>query len=116
MKNSIILAHRSVHHVRDTIARGRRFRTALRTREICRSRYGQYRGGRDALSAPQYCRCERLPDLEPGQELARVRVYSYCIHAALSNAIVTIDRPAVTAYAAAHGLRTDEFQHQGRRQ
>jgi UrcA family protein len=47
-------------------------------------------------------------DLEPGRELARVRVYSYCIHTALSNAIVTIDRPAVTAYAAAHGLRTDE--------
>ena len=43
-------------------------------------------------------------DLEPGRELARVRVYKNCIHAALSDAIVTIDRPAVTAYAAAHGV------------
>jgi len=43
-------------------------------------------------------------DLEPGAELARVRVYVSCIHTALSNAIVTINRPAVTAYAAAHGV------------
>lgn len=45
-------------------------------------------------------------DLEPGRELARVRVYASCMHAALSNAIVTINRPAVTAYAAAHGVST----------
>ncbi len=47
-------------------------------------------------------------DLEPGRELARVRVYTDCIHTALSNAIVKINRPAVTAYAAAHGVPTGD--------
>jgi len=42
-------------------------------------------------------------DLEPGKELARVAKYHDCMHTALSNAIVNVDRPAVTAYAAAHG-------------
>jgi UrcA family protein len=43
-------------------------------------------------------------DLEPGRELARVRAYADCMHTALSNAIVKVGRPAVTAYAAAHGM------------
>jgi len=47
-------------------------------------------------------------DLEPGQELARRRVYANCIQAALSNAIVKIDRPAVTTYAVAHGVPVGE--------
>ncbi len=57
--------------------------------------------GRLSSAAKSVCQ-----DLEPGRELARVRVYKDCIHAALSDAIVTIDRPAVTAYAAAHGVLT----------
>jgi len=42
-------------------------------------------------------------DLE-GQELARKLVYANCIQTALSNAIVKVDRPAVTTYAVAHGV------------
>ncbi len=45
-------------------------------------------------------------DLEPGRELARLRVYNFCVHTALSDSIVKINRPAVTAYAAAHGVQT----------
>jgi UrcA family protein len=45
-------------------------------------------------------------DLEPGRQLARVRAYSSCVHTALSNAIVKVDRPVLTAYAAAHGTPT----------
>ncbi len=47
-------------------------------------------------------------DLEPGRELARVSRYTSCVHTALSEAIVTIDRPAVSAYAAAPGLPTGD--------
>jgi UrcA family protein len=47
-------------------------------------------------------------DLEPGRELARVRPYTACIHMALSNAIVKVNRPTVTAYAAAHGMPTED--------
>jgi UrcA family protein len=47
-------------------------------------------------------------DLEPGGELTRVRVYAYCMHTALGNAIDTINRPVVTAYAAAHGVPTGD--------
>ncbi len=47
-------------------------------------------------------------DLDPGRELARVPLYASCIHTALSTAIVKINRPAVTAYAAAHGLPTGD--------
>ena len=43
-------------------------------------------------------------DLEPGKELARVGVYVNCIQAALGTAIVKVDRPPLTAYAAAHGV------------
>jgi UrcA family protein len=47
-------------------------------------------------------------DLEPGMELSRVPAYANCMHTALSNAIVKVDRPAVTAYAAAHGVPTGD--------
>jgi len=47
-------------------------------------------------------------DLDPGMVLARKAVYAKCIGTALSNAIVKVDRPAVTAYAAAHGVQTGE--------
>jgi len=43
-------------------------------------------------------------DLEPGRELPRMWAYANCIQTALSNAIVKLDRPAVTAYAVAHGV------------
>jgi len=43
-------------------------------------------------------------DLEPGKELARMRAYANCMQTALSNAVVKVDRPAVTAYAVAHGV------------
>jgi UrcA family protein len=45
-------------------------------------------------------------DLEPGKELARLRVYTSCIQTALGAAIVKVDRPALTAYAAAQGMAT----------
>jgi UrcA family protein len=44
--------------------------------------------------------------LEPGKELARVWAYTDCVHTAMSNAIIKVNRPAVTAYAAAHGMPT----------
>jgi UrcA family protein len=47
-------------------------------------------------------------DLEPGRELARVQGYINCVQTALSNAIVKVDRPALSLYAAAHGLPTGD--------
>jgi UrcA family protein len=41
--------------------------------------------------------------LEPQKQLARVWAYNECLHTALSNAIVKVNRPSVTVYAAAHG-------------
>jgi UrcA family protein len=43
-------------------------------------------------------------DLDPGLRLAMKQRYNSCIHLALGNAIVRLDRPAVTAYAAARGF------------
>jgi UrcA family protein len=43
-------------------------------------------------------------DLKPGRSLALMRPYANCVHVALSNAVADINRPAVTAYAAAHGV------------
>ena len=43
-------------------------------------------------------------DLEPGRSLALMRPYANCMHVVLSNAVADINRPAVTAYAAAHGV------------
>ncbi len=42
-------------------------------------------------------------DLQPGRQLALMQPYASCVQLALGNAIVKIDRPAVTAYAAARG-------------
>src|SRR5271165_695308 len=47
-------------------------------------------------------------NLEPGKEFARTRAYTDCLHMALVNAIVKVDRPALTAYAAAHGMPTGD--------
>jgi len=48
-------------------------------------------------------------DLEPGLlRLALKEPYTSCVHLALGNAIVKIDRPTVTAYAAAHGFFAGE--------
>jgi UrcA family protein len=44
-------------------------------------------------------------DLKPGRQLALMERYANCVHQAISAAIVEVDRPAVTAYAAAHGFR-----------
>ena len=43
-------------------------------------------------------------DLQPGRSLALLRPYANCVHVALSNAVADINRPAVTDYAAAHGV------------
>jgi UrcA family protein len=42
--------------------------------------------------------------LEPDKQLSRVWGYNECLHTAMSNAIVKINRPAVAEYAAAHGV------------
>ena len=47
-------------------------------------------------------------DLEPGRSLALMKPYANCVHDALSNAVAHINRPAVTAYAAAHGVLTGD--------
>ncbi|MDB6090374.1 MAG: hypothetical protein JWN85_3158 [Gammaproteobacteria bacterium] len=47
-------------------------------------------------------------DLEPGRSLARRQPYANCVHAALARAVAEIDRPAVTAYAAAHWVLPGE--------
>ncbi len=43
-------------------------------------------------------------DLEPGRELARMSAYANCMQTALGNAVVKVARPALTAYAVAHGV------------
>ncbi len=43
-------------------------------------------------------------DLEPGGRLDLISRYAGCIHFALGNAIVKLDRPTLTAYAAARGF------------
>jgi UrcA family protein len=43
-------------------------------------------------------------DLEPGRSLGLMSVYNSCIQKALSNAVADVDRPAVSAYAAARGV------------
>jgi UrcA family protein len=55
------------------------------------------------IAAASVCR-----GLEPGKQLARVWAYNGCLHTALSNAIVKVNRPTVTAYAAAHGMPTGD--------
>jgi UrcA family protein len=46
-------------------------------------------------------------DLEPGRSLGLMRPYDDCVHSALGNAVAKVDRPAVTAYAAARGIVAD---------
>jgi UrcA family protein len=43
-------------------------------------------------------------DFEPGRSLALMSSYNNCIHKALGNAVADVDRPAVSAYAAARGV------------
>jgi len=50
-------------------------------------------------AAERVCR-----DLEPGRSLALMPLYDNCVHVALSNAVAEVNRPAVTAYAAARGV------------
>jgi UrcA family protein len=42
-------------------------------------------------------------DLEPGRQVALMEPYANCLHQAIGNAVAKVDRPAVTAYAVAHG-------------
>jgi UrcA family protein len=43
-------------------------------------------------------------DLDPYRQLVRQEAYTKCIETAVGDAIVTIDRPAVTAYAEKRGV------------
>ena len=47
--------------------------------------------------------------VEPNVALAVKHPYTRCVRNALSNAIVAINRPAVTAYAAEHGIFQEEY-------
>jgi UrcA family protein len=46
--------------------------------------------------------------LESSKQLSQVWGYTDCMRKAMSAAVVKVDRPAVTAYAAAHGTPTVE--------
>jgi UrcA family protein len=52
-----------------------------------------------ANAAKNVCR-----ELEPGRSLGLMRPYNTCVHNAISNAVADVDRPAVSAYAAARGV------------
>jgi len=41
--------------------------------------------------------------LDPGRSLELLPAYANCVHVAVSDAIAKVNRPALTAYAAAHG-------------
>jgi UrcA family protein len=43
-------------------------------------------------------------DLEPGRELSLSRAYAACVHEAIVKAVADIGRPALTEYAASHGI------------
>ena len=43
-------------------------------------------------------------DLEPGRQVALMEPYANCVHQAIGHAVAKVDRPAVTAYAAARGV------------
>ena len=58
---------------------------------------------RIARAAATVCR-----DLEPGRQLAMIQPYSKCLHKAIDDAVAKVARPAVTAYAAAHGVRSSD--------
>jgi UrcA family protein len=58
---------------------------------------------RIASAAESVCR-----DLKPGRQVALMEPYAKCVHQAISTAVIKVDRPAVTAYAAAQGTRPSE--------
>lgn len=58
---------------------------------------------RIAGAAATVCR-----DLEPGRQLAMIQPYSKCLHKAIDDAVAKVGRPAVTAYAVAHGARPSD--------
>jgi UrcA family protein len=43
-------------------------------------------------------------DLEPGRQLNLTRAYAACVHEAIFKAVADIGRPALTEYAASHGI------------
>jgi UrcA family protein len=43
-------------------------------------------------------------DLDSRRDLALMQLHTQCVHRALGDAIAMINRPAVSAYAAAHGV------------
>ncbi len=47
-------------------------------------------------------------DLEPERQLGLEPVYQNCVHQAIGAAVMKINRPAVTAYAAARGFRPSD--------
>jgi UrcA family protein len=59
--------------------------------------------GRLKSAAESVCK-----ELDSPRDLGLMQRYAACIHLALGNAIATIDRPAVTAYAVAHGALSME--------
>ena len=58
---------------------------------------------RTKIAAESVCR-----DLEPSRSLSLREPYANCVHVALSDAVTAINRPAVTAYAADHGVSSAE--------
>jgi UrcA family protein len=54
---------------------------------------------RISFAAESVCR-----DMGRSRELAMMSRYSSCVHSAIGNAVQHVNRPAVTEYAAAHGV------------
>ncbi len=49
---------------------------------------------------------EVCQELEPHGQLLLRRLYSSCLEFAISNAVVAVDRPVLTKYAAAQGMKS----------
>ncbi len=47
-------------------------------------------------------------DLEPGRDVKRSSLYDTCLRTAIEQALVKIDRPALTSYAATRGAHRDQ--------
>jgi UrcA family protein len=45
-------------------------------------------------------------DLEPSRMLTLTQPYASCLRTAIGNAVAEVNRPAVTAYASAHGIKS----------
>ena len=45
-------------------------------------------------------------DLESSREVWRMQLHAACRDTAITNAVVAVNRPAVTAYAVAHGVKS----------